>query len=182
MPGLASAAGSNQSREQAGGAGSRAKSRGPSRVCLGRLGLPLGAPPIHTKPTHWPYGATAVPNRPPWVVRCALQGRWGHILENRVICRERAGKCSKCREQSRESSWFFPAGRSREKPGAKPGMPGASREKPGIREQAQKPRTVEKSYDQWFETETIVCSMFLSVSAGPRPPLPGGLLGDIYGE
>ena len=99
----------------------------------------MGAPAIHTKPTHWPYGATAVPNRPPWVVRCALQGRWGHILENRVICRERAGKCSKCREQSRESSWFFPAGRSREKPGAKPGMPGASREKPGIREQAQKP-------------------------------------------
>ena len=33
--------------------------------CLGRLGLPLGAPPIHTKPTQWPYGTRNVLTCPP---------------------------------------------------------------------------------------------------------------------
>ena len=38
--------------------------------CLGRLGLSLGAPPIHIKPTQWAYGARKVFTWPPgWGAR-----------------------------------------------------------------------------------------------------------------
>ena len=49
----------------------------------GRLGLPLGAPPIHTKPTQWPYGARKVLTCPPgWAGGPCRIYLWGHILES----------------------------------------------------------------------------------------------------
>ena len=54
--------------------------------CLGRLGLSLGAPPIHIKPTQWAYGARKVLTWPPgWGAGPSRTYGWGHILARKSL-------------------------------------------------------------------------------------------------